>query len=134
MPVYRILFSGELTAGAAPEQFHLPLQLALRAVASGFHFVAGSSGDTFTKRGIEARELVLALGANVDFDARFMGNGIHGRAAFNLADVKRRAWDRRHFCVDEAHGATHERVDGIGHSEIRPAVAAGAGDERFQAA
>ena len=36
--------------------------------------------------------------------------------------------------VDEAHGAANQRVDRIGHAEIGPAVAAGTGDDDFEAA
>jgi len=38
------------------------------------------------------------------------------------------------FGVDKAHGAADQRVDGIGHAEVGPTVAAGTGDQRFEAA
>ena len=125
---------GQFPAGTAAQQIHFPFQLAFRTLARGLHFVADSGGDAFAKGGIQAHEFVLALGANVDFDARFVGNGIYGCAALDLADVKRRSRAGRNFCVDEAHGTSDESVDRIGHAEIRPTVAARTGDKRFEAA
>ena len=122
----------QFPAGATPEELHLPLQLAFRTVACGFHFVANTRGHAFAQRGFQAREFVFALRANVHLEARFVGNGIHGGATFDLTDVKRCARSGRDFRINEAHRTTDDRVDRIGHTEIRPTVAAGAGNERFE--
>ena len=63
-----------------------------------------------------------------------MGNGIHRRTAFDLANVERRAragWDPS---IDEAQGPADKSVDGIRHPEVGPAVAARAGDQSFKPA
>src|SRR5580704_2720535 len=65
---------GEFPAGAAAEQLDFPFELAFRTIAGGVHFVADTGGDAFAERGFETRELVLALGAHVHFNARFVGN------------------------------------------------------------
>ena len=63
-----------------------------------------------------------------------MGNGIHRRTAFDLANVEGCAgvgWDSG---IDEAHGPADQSVDGIRHPEVGPAVAAWAGDQSFKPA
>ena len=63
-----------------------------------------------------------------------MGNGIYGSAALDLADVEGSARAGWNPCVDKAHGAADQCVDGIGHAEVRPTVAAWAGDQSFKPA
>ncbi len=126
--------ASEFAAGARAEDVDLPLELPFRAVAGGFHFVADAGGDRFAERGFEFDEFVFAFGANVDFEFRFVGDGVDGGAAFDLAEIEGGARVRGNFCVDEADRAADERVDGIGHAEVGPTVAAGAGDEDFEAA
>src|SRR4029077_7733265 len=82
----------------------------------------------------ELGKLVFTFGTNVDFQLGFVGNGIDGGAAFDLAEVEGGARNGGNFGVDEADGGAHESVDGIGHAEVGPTVAAGAGDGGFYAA
>jgi len=58
------------------EQFNLPLQFSLGTVACRIHLVTNAGDDAFPQRGFEARQFVLALRADVDFQARFVRNGI----------------------------------------------------------
>src|ERR1700686_204411 len=124
----------QFPAGATAQQIDFPFELAFGAVARGFHFVANSGGDAFAESGLELPEFVFAFGANVDFKFRFVGYGVYGSAAFNLADVEGGARGEGNFGVDEADGGAHERVDGVGHAKVGPTVAAGTGDGGFEAA
>ena len=63
-----------------------------------------------------------------------MRNGIYGSAAFDLADIERRARRGWNSGIDEPNGAANQRVDRIGHPEVRPTVAARASDQGFEPA
>src|SRR5579864_7618606 len=124
---------GQFPAGTAAEGLHLPFEFPLGAIASGFHFVANAGGDAFAQSGLELGELVFTLGANVDLKFGFVGDGIDGSAAFDLADVESSARSDGNFGVDETDGGAHQGIDGIGHAEVRPTVAAWATDSGFEA-
>src|SRR6266481_4821023 len=125
---------GQFPTGTAAEEIDLPFELALGTIASGFHFVPNAGGDAVAQSGLEFGELVLTFGANVDFKFGFVGNGVDRGAAFDLPDVEGGARGGGNFGVDEADRGAHEGVDGIGHAEVGPTVAAGTGDGGFEAA
>src|SRR6266436_2379989 len=114
---------GQFPAGAAAEEFHFPFEFSFGALAGRFHLIAHAGGDALAQSGLELGELVLALGANVDLEFGFVGDGVDGSA--------RGGGD---FDVDEADRGAHEGVDGIGHAEVGPTVAAGTVDGGFEAA
>src|ERR1700682_365970 len=116
--------SWQLPSGAATKKLDSPLKLPFRAVSRRFHLIAYSSGNAFAQSGFKLAEFVLAFRADVDFQFCFVRDGIHGGAAFDLAQVERSARAGRHFGIDEAHGAANQRVDGVRHPKVRPAVTA----------
>src|SRR5260370_10958985 len=125
---------GQFPAGAAAEEFHFPFEFSFGAFAGRFHLIAHAGGDALAQRGCELGELVLTFGANVDLEFGFVGDGVDGSAAFDLADIKGSARGGGDFGVDEADRGAHEGVDGIRHAEVGPTVAAGTVDGGFEAA
>ncbi len=105
----KLRVSGEFAARARAEDFNLPLELPFRAIARRLHFVAHACGDRFAQRGFEFREFVFVLGANVDFQFRFVRNRVDGGTALDLSEIECGARACGNFCVDEAN-RSHARA------------------------
>src|ERR1700723_630445 len=122
---------GELTCGADAERARSQLQRHAGVSRAGhFFFYAGL--HRFAQRRLHFGHFGLVLGAQINLDDGARGNRIHGRAAFDDPKIVRAAGIFRNAQGGKFDDAAGKRGDRIRRAEIRPTVAAGAGDRNFK--
>ena len=116
--------SGESSAGAGTDLFDFRRDTSRASTVLCIYRLVDRGGE----KGGHFVDTRGAFRAQIYLGARFAGNRVDARSAFDQSEIERRSGARGGNAVGEQSDGAGQRMDGIADAVIGPGMAAGSGD------